>query len=248
MGKVAAYTRISTSHGHQLTGQSLDQQSEAIKTYCHRNDLAEPDFFTDQASGFKDDREQYQRLIKHCEADEYDTVICFDLSRVGRKASEVLRFLDFLNERKIRFIAVRQALDSNSIAGKTIIALIAVLNAMAHDEASARTRATFALKRDRNEKLGGFVPYGWDLHDDGVRLIPNAREYDVLFLITELRAKGLSLRAIAAELNSRGIPTKTKRSTGWLPATVRKLLARRRHLESNSDHGVYDARNVANSE
>jgi len=49
----------------------------------------------------------------------------------------------------------------------------------------------------------GKIPFGYDLAADGVGLVKNAAEQEVLDLVRQLRAAGESLRAIAAELNRR---------------------------------------------
>jgi hypothetical protein len=55
--------------------------------------------------------------------------------------------------------------------------------------------------------------------------VPVAAELAVVKLVEELRAGGLSLRAIAAELDRRGIATKEGRG-GWKHTAVRRLICR----------------------
>lgn len=67
-----------------------------------------------------------------------------------------------------------------------------------------RTKAGMARKREKGERLG-MVPYGWQLDADGVHLIDHAPEQAVIATVRVLRASGLSYRAIADELNRRGL-------------------------------------------
>jgi site-specific DNA recombinase len=67
-----------------------------------------------------------------------------------------------------------------------------------------RVKAGMARKREKGEWLG-MVPYGQQLDADGVHLIDNALEQAVIATVRELRASGLSYRAIADELNRRGM-------------------------------------------
>ncbi len=69
------------------------------------------------------------------------------------------------------------------------------------------------------------MPFGWDLADDGETLVENVTEQDVLWLIQDLRAKGQSLRAIAAELEGKNIPTKAGNAK-WTHTAVKGILAR----------------------
>jgi hypothetical protein len=39
---------------------------------------------------------------------------------------------------------------------------------------SERTKDVLHFKKNRGEKIGGAIPYGWQLKRDGVHLEPNA--------------------------------------------------------------------------
>lgn len=67
-----------------------------------------------------------------------------------------------------------------------------------------RTKAGLARKREKGERLG-MVPYGNRLAADGVHLLDHPTEQAVIATVRALRASGLSYRAIAAELNRRGL-------------------------------------------
>lgn len=67
-----------------------------------------------------------------------------------------------------------------------------------------RTREALGPKRDRGERMGQ-VPYGRRLAADGVGLEPDPDRDGVPELVRALRAGGMSLRAIAAELTARGV-------------------------------------------
>lgn len=85
-----------------------------------------------------------------------------------------------------------------------------------------RTRAALAVKKARGERVGA-VPLGLAVAGDGVALVEDPAEARALALIAELRAAGLSVRAIAAELDRRGVPA---RGTRWHPTSVQRLLSR----------------------
>jgi site-specific DNA recombinase len=87
----------------------------------------------------------------------------------------------------------------------------------------ARTRAALRAKKARGERAGQ-VPYGHHLAGDGRTLEPDPAEAAALALIRELGDAGTSLRAIARELDRRGVPTKSGRP--WRHTTIRDLLGR----------------------
>ena len=66
-----------------------------------------------------------------------------------------------------------------------------------HGLIRSRTCAALAAKRARGERIGS-VPLGFALDADGVRLVVDKREQATIARARELRASGLSLRAVAA--------------------------------------------------
>lgn len=84
-----------------------------------------------------------------------------------------------------------------------------------------RTKAALAVKRSRGELVGS-VPIGSSVGDGG-RLGPNAAELAAVSRVRELRAVGMSVRAIAAALNEEGVPARGKQ---WHATTVARLLSR----------------------
>jgi hypothetical protein len=65
------------------------------------------------------------------------------------------------------------------------------------------------------------VRYGFKLGADGSTLEEDADEQRVLVLVRELRAKGMSLRAVARDLEAAGYFARGGKS--WAPSTLSKL-------------------------
>jgi len=87
-------------------------------------------------------------------------------------------------------------------------------------------RIPTAMQHKRQgQRISGRIRFGWDLEADGITLVENPDEQRVLELIDELKEAGESLRAIAAELTRRGIPTKEGR-TEWKHSTVAGIISR----------------------
>jgi len=222
---VFGYRRVSTQ-GQSSEGVSLDQQEQEIIRYCQSQGLHEPQILTDAGiSGMlTDERPSYQRLMECCR--DGDIVIVYDLSRLSRRAKEVLSALDLFRERGVRFISIRQQLDSSSLSGALVFGILAVVNEMMVHESRQRTLAAIAHLKSNGLKTGGTLPFGFDGidSDDGIRLVPNKTEYDAIILIHRLRAEGMSLRAIAQALQLRGVKSKTGRT--WHASTIRSVLLR----------------------
>ena len=108
--------------------------------------------------------------------------------------------------------------------GPTSILMRRMVDAFAEYERliiKARTCAALAVKKSRGGRTGG-VPYGFALAADGVHLDPCAAEQEIIAAARTLKAAGLSLRKIGAELEARGMLPRTGRS--WHAETVKALL------------------------
>ena len=80
---------------------------------------------------------------------------------------------------------------------------------------TVRTKTAMQRKRAKGERIGA-IPYGYQLAADGVHFVDAPSEQAVIAIVQRLRAGGLSYRAIAAELNQRGL---TNRAGGRFMAT-----------------------------
>ena len=81
----------------------------------------------------------------------------------------------------------------------------------------------FGIPQNGNgHKHPGQIPFGYDYTD--YHLVKNKTEQEVIRMIRQLRASGLSLWKIAGELNRRLVPTKNNGI--WQANTVRKILTR----------------------
>jgi DNA invertase Pin-like site-specific DNA recombinase len=109
-------------------------------------------------------------------------------------------------------------------AGRMVFRMLSVLNEFERDQIAERTRAALQFKKSKGERVGE-VPFGFTLHADGVQLVPCPSQQRVIEAIVSLRAKGLSLRAIAAEVEAAGAATK-KGLPKWSAQMISNILDR----------------------
>ena len=91
-----------------------------------------------------------------------------------------------------------------------------------------RTRVVLRHKRSRHQAYSPYSPTPFGYAREGQALVP-CSEAETVHLIQQWHAERQSLRAIAAELNSRGIATKNGKT--WYASTVRAILANPLHRE-----------------
>lgn len=91
--------------------------------------------------------------------------------------------------------------------GTRTVKLCAVCHGKAHDRGMGTpslTRTALALKRDRNERISRWLPYGKTLAPDGVNLMEHSTEQDIIRMVRMLLSARLSSRRIAAYLAAQG--------------------------------------------
>ena len=224
--KAIAYIRVSTLL-QATEGVSLEAQEAKIKLWCAANDAELAGVFVDAGISGKrsDNRPQLQAALEAAlEAVSAGSVlVVYSLSRLARSTKDTLAISDRLQKANCDLVSLSEKIDTTTAAGKMVFRMLAVLAEFERDQISERVSTVVAHKRSKGERIGQ-VPFGYDLAEDGVRLITNDAEQSILEDIRELRASGLSLRDIATQLNTLKLPT--KKGGEWKHSTVQSILGR----------------------
>jgi hypothetical protein len=118
-----------------------------------------------------------------------------------------------------------------SRGGTQTVPLCEPCHGKAHDRVmrtSALTSHALQKKKPRGERTGK-IRWGYTLADDGKTLVPNEAEQGISRTIFELRAQGLTVRAIAAELEQRGVVTRNGKPLRF--SWIGKILRDRKGLQ-----------------
>jgi putative DNA-invertase from lambdoid prophage Rac len=202
---VYGYTRVSTDRQAD-EGESLGTQQRVIEGYAMMHGFTIDAMFVERGvSGAKPlgERPQGRRLLDALKPG--DIVITPKLDRMFRSALDAL---DVLAQIKKRGVALHMIDLGGDTTGNGISKLVfTILSAVAEaerDRIRERIRDVKADQRRRRRYLGGGVPFGWRVGDDGV-LVEVPEQQAAINLARRLRSKGMSLRAIAAALAEKGI-------------------------------------------
>lgn len=224
MKSALAYIRVSTDD-QVSEGVSLDAQEAKIKAWCLLNDYNLTEIFVDAglSGGRADNRPGLQSALQAaCKTGA--ALVVYSLSRLARSTKDTIAIGEQLDKAGGDLISLSEKIDTTSASGKMIFRLLAVMAEFERDQIAERTRMALGHKKSLGERVGT-VPFGYDLDSDGVSLLPNELEQNTIWIIKELRARGLSLRAIASELQSQGRLTK-KGNVTWTHTTVKSILER----------------------
>ena len=146
------------------------------------------------------------------QAGPWTFVIIAKLDRLTRSVADLAELLKRFKKHKVSLVSVADSLDTKSAAGRLVLNIMVSVSEWEREAIGERTTDALRLKQSKGERVGT-VPFGFHLAADGVHLEANSGEHQVVTRMRTLRAAGVTLRAIAAELNREGFTT--RRGTPW---------------------------------
>lgn len=224
MRNAIGYLRVSTT-SQADDGVSLAAQRERVAAWCLANDCELSAMFTDAGvSGARaDNRPELQSAITTA-CSTGAVLVVYSLSRLARSTKDTIDIAERLERSGADLVSLTEKIDTTTAAGKMVFRMLAVLSEFERDLVAERTTVAMDHKRSRGERIGK-IPFGYDLANDGVSLVPNRDEQRAIEIIGELREAGESLRAIATELTRRGISTKERKGQ-WTHTAVNRIVKR----------------------
>lgn len=207
------YTRVSTIE-QAREGISLAAQLEQAQHYAAFKRLNVFHHIEDvgiSGSTPLGERPGGRRLLDMVRLPEVSAVIAFKLDRVFRDAADCLYVTKQWDKVDVDLHLVDiggQPIDTSTAMGRFFLTVMAGVAEMERNLIVERTKAALQHLKDNNKRVGA-VPYGWELHEDGVSLLKNKHEQKVIRTARKLRKQGLSFRAIATQLKEEGYTSRT---------------------------------------
>ena len=184
-GKIRAvfYCRVSTSD------QNAQMQLDELHRAAEQRGWIITGKYVDTISGSKEGPERH-RMMQDAQRGLFDTVMVWRFDRFGRSAKDLLLALDHLSNLGIAFVSIKEALDTNTIAGRMVLTMLGAVAEM--EKSIIKERITAGLDRAKR---------------NGKRLGRPERTVDVERAMT-LLAEGRSQRSVAMALR---VPRSTLR-------------------------------------
>ncbi len=205
--RVYGYARVSTDSQAE-DGQSLDVQQRQLEGWAmQRGDVLSAVYVEAGVSGAIPfhERPEGSKLWTGLRAG--DTLVAAKLDRMFRSASDCLSVVEAFKARGVSLFLLDLNGGADDVSGNGIARLfLTIVSAFAEFERNRigeRIRAT-KQRQKANGEFSGAVPFGFAV-DANRKLVPVKREQAVIKRMHALRGKGLSLRAISAELAKSGI-------------------------------------------
>jgi site-specific DNA recombinase len=213
--RAVAYLRVSTDK-QACEGVSLEAQRAKVEQYAALYDLDLVAVEVDAGASAKSlDRPGLGRALAALRSRQADALLVVKLDRLTRSVRDLGELLDgyFGPGKPAALLSVGDQIDTRTAAGRMVLNLLTTVAQWEREAIGERTQVALAHKAARGERVGG-VPYGFAVGPDGVHLVEHEGEQAVIGAVRELRTAGLSLRAIVAELEKRGLVSRSGKALG----------------------------------
>lgn len=223
---VDGYIRVSTEE-QSRDGLSLVNQEERIRAYCSLHELILAEIIVDPGVSAKTlERPGLARVLDRLRRGDIDGVVISKLDRLTRSLRDWDQLIeDFFSERAgRRLFSISDSIDTRTAAGRLVLNVIVTVAQWERETTAERTKDALQGKIRRGERCGK-VRYGYDLAEDGKKLVPNPVEQQIIGRLQKLRAHGKTYQELVNFLNELGIDTK-ERDSIWYPSTVHRILTR----------------------
>jgi len=218
--KAVAYYRVSTSRQGE-SGLGLESQVKICNHYAKETGFKIVNSFTEIESGKKNNRVKLNAALEECSKNGYKLIIA-KLDRLSRNAAFTMQ----LHDSGVDFVACDLP-EANTLT----IGLVAVMAQYERELISNRTKLALGVLKARGVKLGNPENLTKEAQLKGSHIQrDNAVEHykKIAGYLKLLQENGLSLRKIAAKVNSEG--HRTVRNTPFTAATVKRIIDRASHV------------------
>lgn len=228
--RVAAYCRVSTDSDEQAT--SYEAQVEHYTEYIKRN----PDwefagiYADDGISGTNTkNREEFNRLIKDCEAGTIDMVITKSISRFARNTLDCLKYIRRLKEKNIPVFFEKESINTMDAKGEVLITIMASLAQQESQSLSQNVKLGLQFRYQNGQVQINYNRFLGYTKDENGNLVIDPEQAEVVKRIYREYLNGYSMDKIASGLEADGILTGAGKKKWWT-STINKILRNEKYM------------------
>lgn len=125
MNRCVIYSRVSTND------QTVENQIKVLREVAERKGLEVVKEISDEGiSGAKgrDARKGFDELIKSAVRKEFDIILCFDVSRLGRSLKDLVSFLEDIQSARCDLYIHNSGIDTSTPSGKMMFGMLSVFS------------------------------------------------------------------------------------------------------------------------
>ena len=160
--KIAIYSRKSKFTGK---GESIENQIIKCKKFIEFKFDVNPDeaeiFIDEGFSGKNENRPEYQRMIGKVKDKEIDSVIIYQLNRLGRNARDIHNTMQLCEDLGCVIYSATEGFDSSTSFGRAVIGILASLAQLEREQLAERVKDNMYTLAKMGRWLGGQSPLGF---------------------------------------------------------------------------------------
>ena len=146
--KAAIYSRVSTDK------QEQENQVQKLMAVANRHEWTVEAVYSDVISGATDKRPELDALMKSVMRREVDVVLVWDISRLGRSLSHLLKLLDAFHTKGVDLFIDQQGIDTTTPYGKMTFQICGAFAEFERSLIQERVKAGLARAVSQGRKLG----------------------------------------------------------------------------------------------
>lgn len=147
---LAVYLRVSTA------GQDVKSQEPDLRAWARAHGRGSSvRWYRDRFTGATLNRPEMRRLEEDIRAGRVGTVVVWRLDRLGRTAGQTINLLDELRAAGVRFVSVRDGVDTSTATGRFVRTILAGFAEYEREVISERIRAGIAKAKAEGKRWGG---------------------------------------------------------------------------------------------
>ena len=198
---VGIYVRLSNEDTRSGESSSIENQKLMLTKHTEEMGWKLAKIYVDDGfSGTNQNRPAFQSMIFDVKKGFINTILIKDLSRLGRNYLEVGNLAEvFLPEHGCELVSLSEPLDEMMVFRNWF-------NEQHSKSTSKKVRAAKRISAESGKYLGPYAPYGFKKDPNNRhRLVIDDVAAPVVRSIFQMRASGMSFRAIAGKLDEDGI-------------------------------------------
>jgi len=218
MNNVIGFVRVSTLKQNL----SMKNQKSRIKEFCNDKGLKLVKIICEEGvSGSKINRDGFNEMLDMVIDNEIDGVVCLNLARIGRRASQTLELINECLDNKVFLLDIQDGTDTRTAGGRMSVKMRAVIYEEELINIRTRIKEVIRFKKKNGLKYNGRLAYG-TYEKNGV-LYEDSFEMKIVRNMKNLRSRKWSWYKIMKRLNENEIPTKEHGVNGWSINQVKKV-------------------------
>lgn len=151
MKRAAIYLRVSTKD--QTTENQLRELQDCARNAGWEIVAVYEDYGVSGSKG-RDQRPEYDRLLKDATRRKFDVVMAWSVDRLGRSLRDLVGFLEELHGLKVDLFLHKQGIDTTTAAGKALFGMMGVFAEFERAMIQDRVKAGLDRAKANGVKLG----------------------------------------------------------------------------------------------